>query len=65
MKFEFFNYFFSFPADTAYLNEKSTKTSDKISGIPYKNLKIGVAKEKWTNEKRFLCCFIELRNSSV
>lgn len=34
--------------------EKNAKASEAIAGIPYKNLKIGVGKEKWTNEKRFV-----------
>lgn len=25
----------------------------KVAGIPYKNLTIGVPKEKWTNERRY------------
>lgn len=34
------------------LFEKSAKPSESIKGIPYKQLKIGVGKEKWTDEKR-------------
>lgn len=37
---------------SAAVFEKNAKPSEAIAGIPYKNLKIGVGKEKWTNEKR-------------
>lgn len=32
--------------------EKNAKPSETIKGIPYRQLKIGVGKEKWTDEKR-------------
>lgn len=32
--------------------EKNAKPSESIQGIPYKQLKIGVGKEKWIDEKR-------------
>lgn len=34
------------------LLNKDGKPVDAIRGIPYKNLTIGVPKEKWLNEKR-------------
>lgn len=39
--------------DSARLFDKGAKPSESIKGIPYKNVKIGVGKEKWNNEKRF------------
>lgn len=39
------------------LFNKDGKPVEAIKGVPYKNLTIGVPKEKWTNEKRYLKCF--------
>lgn len=38
--------------DSACLCEQNGKSNESIKGIPYKKLKIGVAKEKWNDEKR-------------
>lgn len=43
------NIFINSVLGTTFLNEKA---ANKVQGVPYKDLKIGVAKEKWTNEKR-------------
>lgn len=43
------NIFINSVLGTAFLNEKA---ANKVQGVPYKNLKIGIAKEKWNNEKR-------------
>lgn len=39
---------------SAILCEQNAKPSESIKGIPYKNLKIGVGKEKWTDERRYV-----------
>ena len=36
---------------------KDAKPAEPIKGIPYKNLTIGVPKEVWTNERRYLMHF--------
>lgn len=39
-------------SDTARLFQKDAKPAAVIKGVPYNNLKIGVPKEKWVNERR-------------
>lgn len=34
------------------LLQKDGKPVEAVKGIPYNKLKIGIAKEKWTNERR-------------
>ena len=44
-------YFNCLTVETVKLH-KNAKPAEKVKGIPYSNLKIGVTKEKWVNEKR-------------
>lgn len=41
------------------LLQKDGKPATAVTGIPYKNLVIGVPKERWVNERRYVlsdCC---------
>lgn len=42
-----------FTGSVRLLEKSAGKPVEAIKGVPYKNLTIGVPKEKWTNERRY------------